>query len=235
MSSSSHSQRTPRAVFSNTRADIKIVVVGFSGTGKTSFCVRWTKGTFSTEYNATIMSEFAYKIIEYKGNLYKIQIWDIAGQDKSIYTSRVFTKNSHGVIVFSEFGNKETLDKAVKWKNSIDSTTKFKDGENLPAILIQNKIDLYDVNNNNDEDEMKIFCDKNGFLKSFKTSVLKNEGIEEAMDFLIENVIDRLELYSKSNNVPIDENKRTSIVIESSNNDNKRKSLFQEKKKYYCC
>ena len=57
---------------------------------------------------------------------------------------------------------------------------------------------------------------------------MKNEGIEE--DFLIENVIDRLELYSISNNVPINENKRTRIVIESHNNNNKRKSLKKKKK-----
>jgi small GTP-binding protein len=229
MSTSSQGQRTPRAVFSNTRADLKILVVGFTGTGKSSFCIRWTKGTFTNEYNATVMCEFAYKIIEYKGNLYKIQIWDIAGQDRSIYTSHIFTKNSHGVIIFSEYGNNETLEKAVKWKNAIDNSTNFKDGENLPAILIQNKIDLYE-GKNIDNSNIKIFCDQNGFLKSFKTSVLRNEGIEEAMNFLIENIIDRLELYSKINNVPIDENKRTSIIINSNN----KKTLLNEKK-YFCC
>ena len=50
------------------------------------------------------------------------------------------------------------------------------------------------------------------------------------MNFLIENIIDRLELYSKINNVPIDENKRTSIIINSNN----KKTLLNEKK-YFCC
>jgi Ras and EF-hand domain-containing protein len=63
----------------NFRNDLKIIVIGNAGTGKTSFVNKWTKNTFSETYKATIVSEFGYKINEYKGKFYKIQIWDIAG------------------------------------------------------------------------------------------------------------------------------------------------------------
>ena len=58
---------------------IKIIVVGNSGTGKTSFVNKWTKDSFNEQYKATIVSEFSNKTFEYKGNSYKIQLWDIAG------------------------------------------------------------------------------------------------------------------------------------------------------------
>ena len=35
------------------------------------------------------------------------------------------------------------------------------------------------------------------------------------MDFLLANIIDRLEEYHKKANIPIDNNKRTSIVIQN--------------------
>ena len=135
-----------RTVITNTRTDLKIVVVGNSGTGKTSFCSRWSKDTFSDTYKATIMSEFSYKIYNYKGNNYKIQIWDIAGQDKNIYTSKIFTKDSHGALIVCDVTNPSTLEATAKWKKSIDENAKFVDGEKLPCVLIENKIDLVDLN-----------------------------------------------------------------------------------------
>jgi small GTP-binding protein len=64
----------------NFRNDLKIIVVGNSGTGKTSFVNKWTKNTFSETYKATIVSEFGYKIFEFKGKFYRIQLWDLAGR-----------------------------------------------------------------------------------------------------------------------------------------------------------
>lgn len=63
----------------NFGTDLKIIVVGNSGTGKTSFVNKWTKNTFNETYKATIVSEFGYKIFEYNGKFYRIQLWDLAG------------------------------------------------------------------------------------------------------------------------------------------------------------
>lgn len=65
----------------NTKNELKIIVVGNSGTGKTSFVNKWTKNTFDIVYKATIVSEFSYKISEFKGKFYKIQLWDLAGKN----------------------------------------------------------------------------------------------------------------------------------------------------------
>ena len=59
--------------------DIKLILVGNSNTGKTSYVNKWTKNTYSDLYKATIMSEFSYKIFDYQGTIYRIQLWDIAG------------------------------------------------------------------------------------------------------------------------------------------------------------
>ena len=54
------------------RSDLKIIVIGTSGTGKTSFVNKWTKNIFSDTYKATIVSEFGFKIFEENGKLYRI-------------------------------------------------------------------------------------------------------------------------------------------------------------------
>ena len=90
------------------RSDLKIIVIGTSGTGKTSFVNKWTKNIFSDTYKATIVSEFGFKIFEHDGKLYRIQLWDLAGQDKNAMVTKIFAKDSHGCVVMSDATNIST-------------------------------------------------------------------------------------------------------------------------------
>ena len=90
------------------RSDLKIIVIGNSGTGKTSFVNRWTKNIFSDTYKATIVSEFGFKKFEADGKLYRIQLWDLAGQDKNAMVTKIFAKDSHGCIVMADATNLPT-------------------------------------------------------------------------------------------------------------------------------
>ena len=177
------------------------------------------KDTFTNDYKATVLSDFSYKIYEYKGNYYKIQFWDIAGQDKNIYTSKVFSKGAHGCIIVSDITNDETLQKTLLWKKAIDENTQFIDGEKIPSILIQNKIDLIsdnDISENNED--IDNFCKNNKFTNYFRTSCKDGRNVNESMDYLLSVIIDKIEDYSKNNNnSPFDDDKRTSIVIQNPN------------------
>ena len=92
------------------RSDLKIIVIGTSGTGKTSFVNKWTKNVFSDTYKATIVSEFGFKIFEEGGKLYRIQLWDLAGQDKNAMVTKIFAKDAHGCVVMSDATNSQTRD-----------------------------------------------------------------------------------------------------------------------------
>ena len=199
----------------STKNDIKIIVVGNSGTGKTSFVNKWIKDSFDETYKATIVSEFSYKIVEYKEKSYKIQLWDLAGMDQNICITKIFSKDSHGCIVVSDITNEKTLTECVKWKNTVDETTKFLDGTNIPSILLRNKVDLLEEKDNNDDEDMiKDFCEKNKFLRCFKTSAKAGTNIEEAMNFLIGNIVDKMEKISESGTNPFEKDRR-SLVLQS--------------------
>ena len=94
----------------NFRSDLKIIVIGTSGPGKTSFVNKWTKNIFSDTYKATIVSEFGFKIFEHEGKLYRIQLWDLAGQDKNAMVTKIFAKDAHGCVVMSDATNSQTRD-----------------------------------------------------------------------------------------------------------------------------
>ena len=90
------------------RSNLKIIVIGTSGTGKTSFVNKWTKNIFSDTYKATIVSEFGFKIFEQDGKLYRIQLWDLAGQDKNAMVTKIFAKDAHGCVVMADATNAQT-------------------------------------------------------------------------------------------------------------------------------
>ena len=83
-------------------SNLKIIVVGKSDTGKTSFVNKQTKNIFSDSYKVTIVSEYGFKIFEHNGKYYRVQLWDIAGQDRNIKITKTFAKDSHGFIVMCD-------------------------------------------------------------------------------------------------------------------------------------
>ena len=208
----------------NTKNELKIIVVGNSGTGKTSFVNKWIKNTFDENYKATIVSEFSYKIFDYKDKSYKIQLWDLAGMDQNICITKIFSKDSHGCVVLSDITDKKTLDICIKWKNTVDETTKFLDGTNIPAILVRNKIDLLEnEDNNDDEEEMKEFCEKNSFLRCFKTSAKTGTNIDESMNFLISTIFDKMEALAKNGNNPFEQDRPSIVIVKNKHTDNNNK------------
>ena len=184
----------------NIRCELKLLVIGSSGTGKTSLVQRWTKGTFNEVHKPTIVSEFGFKIIEYKEKKYRIQLWDIGGQDKSPFMAKIFARDSHGCLVLSDCSKPETLKDTLDWKNVMSEESSFVDGKKLPFVLVQNKIDLIENKTQLDEVEKntKNLADNNDFIKYFMSSVKENVNIDEVMNFIIGNIVDRLEVYTEN-------------------------------------
>ena len=151
----------------------------------------------------------------YKGNYYKIQIWDLGCRDRDIYTSKVFTKYSHGCLILYDTQDSDSFKKTLRWKKSIDDNTRFIDGTPLPVVLVQNKIDLVEPDAlEGDEEDLKKIVDENGFLTFTRTSCKTKQNINETMDYLLANIIDRLEEYNKKENRPLDDNKNNKIDMQ---------------------
>ena len=209
------------------KSELKIIVIGNSNTGKTSFVNKWTKGTFSDLYKATIVSEFSYKVFQYKDKYYRIQLWDLAGQDKNTHITKIFSKNSHGCLVLCDISNKETLNDTLKWKESVDESTRFIDGDILPSVLVQNKIDLVDEETLKDEEEIKKFAEDNKFIGYFRTSVKMGVGVDECMEFLITNILERIEKCSPEGKNPLEQDRKNLVLehkkVNELNNANSKK------------
>ena len=207
--------------------DIKIIIIGCSGVGKTSFVQRWIKGYFEKSYRPTIVSDFQYKILEWRGKCYRILLWDIGGQDKTPSMAKIFTRDSHGCIVINDISKKDNINETMKWKKVVYDESAFIDGDKLPFILIQNKIDLLEGDKdylNEVMNESQKLVDNGDFFGYFMTSVKENINIDEPIKFLIDNIIDRLDKFQSNRNPEFIESKvRNTYRLEKNNKKDKSK------------
>ena len=95
----------------------KIIIIGSPGSGKTNYCKRWTKNTFTDEYEKTIVSEYNFKDFKYEEKLYHIHLCDLAGNDNDGTVTKIFCKNIHGCIIM--FDSKDLKSKE-EYVNKID-------------------------------------------------------------------------------------------------------------------
>ena len=65
----------------------KVLLIGDPSVGKTSFVNRYTNDEFRNDYKGTVGVDFALKVVHLSNDVViKLQLWDIAGENKFILT-----------------------------------------------------------------------------------------------------------------------------------------------------
>ena len=213
------------------RCQLKLLIVGYAGTGKTSFVNRWINQMYDDNYKATIGGAFSYKLYRHsKGDFYRIQFWDLAGQDQSLHITKIFAKDAHGFVVLTDATDPTTRDKGIKWKDAVNEVERFSDGEPLPCVLVENKIDLL---GEPEKTTSENFAQEHGFIGHFKASVKENIQINEAMDCLIDEIIKRMEDIQTKENKDVFKTERKVVQL-----DENMHAVHKEKKinnGTFCC
>lgn len=127
---------------------IKILVLGDAAVGKTSVIRRYVDNVFSSAHQPTVGVDFFLKEIPIDAcrgatvHTVRVQLWDIAGQDRSKKVNRVYYKGALGALIVYDISRPETFDSAEKWKKELDNNVTLPNGEALPVVLLGNKVDL---------------------------------------------------------------------------------------------
>ena len=84
-----------------------------------------------------------------------------------------------------------SFNSAIQWKSSVDEIACLPNGERIPCILVENKVDLLDEEEGEQDinEELKEFAINNEFLGYFRTSAKTGYNISESIEFLIRNII----------------------------------------------
>uniref|UniRef100_A0A4X2KLE4 Calcium release activated channel regulator 2A n=1 Tax=Vombatus ursinus TaxID=29139 RepID=A0A4X2KLE4_VOMUR len=115
----------------------KIVFVGNSSVGKTSFLRRFCDDRFSPGTAATVGLDYQVKTLEVDKSQVALQLWDTAGQERYRCITQQFFRKADGVIVMYDITDKQTFMSIRQWLTSVEEAA----GENIPILLLGNKVD----------------------------------------------------------------------------------------------
>ncbi|XP_066258940.1 ras-related protein Rab-32 isoform X1 [Euwallacea similis] len=170
----------------------KILVIGDLGTGKTSIIKRYVHRFFTQHYRATIGVDFALKVLNWDENtLIRLQLWDIAGQERYGNMTRVYYKEAVGAFIVFDVTRRNTFESVANWKSDLDSKVQLPDGSPIPCVLLANKCDQQKEGLVTNPAKMDEYCKENGFAAWFETSARDNINIDEAAKALVEKVLEK--------------------------------------------
>ncbi|XP_063004674.1 EF-hand calcium-binding domain-containing protein 4B isoform X1 [Melospiza melodia melodia] len=115
----------------------KIVFVGNSSVGKTSFLRRFCEDRFFPGTAATVGVDYNVRTVTVDHSQVALQLWDTAGQERYRSITKQFFRKADGVIVMYDITAKDTFTAVKQWLLSIEEAT----GENVPVLLLGNKTD----------------------------------------------------------------------------------------------
>ncbi|ESO05381.1 hypothetical protein HELRODRAFT_156884 [Helobdella robusta] len=118
--------------------ELKAVVLGSGGVGKSALTVKFVSGKFIERYDPTV-EDFYRKEIEVDGDPSVLEILDTAGTEQFASMRDLYIKNGQGfVIVYSVTSSQSFLDiQTMK-----DQIVRVKHRLKVPIILVGNKRDL---------------------------------------------------------------------------------------------
>ena len=173
----------------------KIVFIGNPSTGKTSLLNRICNDKFLPDYDSTIGVDFFTKTIYYNENIFKIQLWDSAGQEKYRSLIPSYLRGASIIFLVYDLTWRESFDAIKSWLGFVNQYTSK---DQVKLVLVGNKSDLERKVKN---EEGKKLAEKEGML-FFETSAKTADGIVD-MFYTSFSMIDFFDSIRKAN---IDEN-----------------------------
>ncbi|OWF43246.1 EF-hand calcium-binding domain-containing protein 4A [Mizuhopecten yessoensis] len=116
----------------------KVVFVGDSGVGKSSFIHRFCNNTFNPSFSATIGVDFQVKMIQLKDTVIVLQLWDTAGQERFRSITKQYFRKADGVVIMYDVTSETSFINVRNWMTSIKENV----NDNTVIEILGNKTDM---------------------------------------------------------------------------------------------
>ncbi|XP_044528673.1 ras-related protein Rab-7b isoform X2 [Gracilinanus agilis] len=123
------------------KVDLKLIIIGALGVGKTSLLNQYVHKTFYEDYQTTLGASILSKIIMVDNTTLKLQIWDTGGQERFRSMVSTFYKGSDGCILAFDVTDRDSFHALDTWRGDILQKT-LQTEQVFPIVVLGNKIDL---------------------------------------------------------------------------------------------
>jgi small GTP-binding protein len=116
----------------------KFIVIGASGSGKTSIVRRLCEGKYAKGLQSTVGIEYFTHVATVSGRTVKMMIWDTAGQERFYAVAKAYFRSAVGVILVFDIADRTSFDQLPRWLR--DARTEA--DPHCTVYLVGNKLDL---------------------------------------------------------------------------------------------
>eukprot|EP00598_Pedospumella_elongata_P006685 CAMPEP_0184983328 /NCGR_PEP_ID=MMETSP1098-20130426/12574_1 /TAXON_ID=89044 /ORGANISM="Spumella elongata, Strain CCAP 955/1" /LENGTH=206 /DNA_ID=CAMNT_0027507137 /DNA_START=101 /DNA_END=721 /DNA_ORIENTATION=+ len=157
--------------------EVKVVMVGESGVGKSSLTIRFVSNHFKEHGQPTIGASFLSKTLALQtGGAIKFNIWDTAGQEKYRSLASLYYRGVDIAIIVYDITNRNSFEQVQDyWVQELQHQCFGSGG--LQIAIVGNKSDLVDKRQVQEAEGKQLAADFGAVF--YETSAKSSSSIEE--------------------------------------------------------
>mmetsp|Transcript_7466 Transcript_7466/g.11061 ORF Transcript_7466/g.11061 Transcript_7466/m.11061 type:complete len:237 (+) Transcript_7466:65-775(+) len=169
--------------------DLKVIIVGNGGVGKTTLINKFTTGNYTDTYKKTIGAAFSEKTryVEELEREVTFMCWDTAGQEEFDSVTKRYYRGAKGCILAFSAVDRASFEAVEKWNDKVVNEC----GPKVPTVLIQTKVDLAEESNIS-QDETRALSERLK-CKYIACSTKENYGVDSIFDELAVQHFNRIQ------------------------------------------
>ncbi|CEF71421.1 Ras-related protein Rab-3D [Strongyloides ratti] len=164
----------------------KLLIIGNSSVGKTSFLFRYCDDSFTSAFVSTVGIDFKVKQVVKGDKKVKLQIWDTAGQERYRTITTAYYRGAMGFILMYDITNEESFNSVQDWCTQIKTYS----WENAQVVLVGNKCDM-EMERVVSTERGRQLADQLG-LEFFETSAKTSQNVKNVFDKLVEIICNKM-------------------------------------------
>ncbi|KAM9314380.1 ras-related protein Rab-3D-like [Pholidichthys leucotaenia] len=165
---------------------LKLLIIGNSSVGKTSFLFRFADDSFTSAFVSTVGIDFKVKTIYRNNKRIKLQIWDTAGQERYRTITTAYYRGAMGFLLMYEITSQESFCAVQDWATQIKTYS----SDSAKVVLVGNKVDLEDDRQVPTEDAKRVATEL-GF-EFFEASAKDNINVKQVFDKLVDIICEKM-------------------------------------------
>ncbi|KAL7404082.1 hypothetical protein ABVT39_009242 [Epinephelus coioides] len=164
----------------------KLLIIGNSSVGKTSFLFRFADDSFTSAFVSTVGIDFKVKTIYRNDKRVKLQIWDTAGQERYRTITTAYYRGAMGFLLMYDITSQESFCAVQDWATQIKTYS----WGNAQVVLVGNKLDLEEDRQVPTEDAQRLATEL-GF-QFFEASAKDNVNVKQVFDKLVDAICEKM-------------------------------------------